>query len=89
LPANEHQAFCWIKYSVPVAVEATAAKRFLRSPRRHFRIDRSPIGQSPVGHPEKVENVIKVQEHPEHVRAANDANAVVWRPEHSQGLLDQ
>jgi hypothetical protein len=83
LPDNEHQGFCWIKYSVPVAVEATAAKHFLRSPRGHFRKDRSPTGQSHVGHPGKVENVIKVQEHPEHARAANDANAAVWHPEHS------
>jgi hypothetical protein len=59
MPANEHQAFCWIKYSVPAAVEATAAKHFLRSPRGHFRKDRSPTGQSHTGCPRQVENVIR------------------------------
>jgi hypothetical protein len=36
-----------------------------------------------------MENVITVQEHPEHVRTANDANTAVWRPEQSQGLLER
>jgi hypothetical protein len=70
------------------AVEAMACKHFLRSPRGHLRKDRSPAGQSHIGRPRQVENVITVQEHREHVRTADDANAAVWRPE-SQGLLER
>jgi hypothetical protein len=70
------------------AVEAMACKHFLRSPRGHLRKDRSPTGQSHIGRPRQMENVITVQEHREHVRTADDANAAVWRPE-SQGLLER
>src|ERR1019366_8630686 len=69
------------------AVEAMACKHFLRSPRGHLRKDRSPAGQSHIGRPRQVENVITVQKHPENVCTANDANAAVRRPEQSQGLL--
>src|ERR1700737_4334999 len=64
-------------------------KHFLRSPCGHFRKDRLPTWQSHTGRPRQVENVITVQEHPEHVCTANDASAAVWRPEHSHGFLER
>jgi hypothetical protein len=36
-----------------------------------------------------MENVIAVQEHPEHIRSADNADAAVWHPERSQGLLER
>ena len=66
-----------------------ACKHFLRSLHRHPRKDRSPTGQSHIGRLRQVENVIAVQEQPEHVGTANDTDAAVWRPECSQGLLER
>jgi hypothetical protein len=71
------------------AVEAVGCEHLLRSPRGYLRKDRAATGQSHIRRPRQVENVITVQEHPEHLRTPNDANDTVWRPEHSQGFLER
>ena len=57
-----------------------ACKHFLRSLHRHPRKDRSPTGQSHIGRLRQVENVIAVQEQPEHVGTANDTDAASGAP---------
>ena len=80
---------CRIKHLALTLVEAIACQHFLRSPRWHVWKDRSPTGQSHIGRPRQVENVIAVQEHCKNIRAANDANSAIRLPEHSQGLLER
>src|SRR5271169_6856763 len=78
-PANDRQAFCRIKHLLLAPVEAVGCKHLLRSPRGHLRKDRSATRQSHIRRPRQVENVITVQENPEHLRTPNHANDTVWR----------
>ena len=89
MPANDRHAFCRIKHLPFAAVEPITCKHFLWSPRGHVGKDWSAIGHSHPGRPRQIENVITVQEHPEHVRAADYANAAIWHPESNQGLLER
>jgi len=89
VPANNRHVFCRIKHLPLAAVEPIACKHFLWSPRGYVGKDRAAIGLSHPGRPRQIENVITVQKHPEHVRAADDANAAISHPESNQGLLER
>src|SRR5476651_602010 len=66
-----------------------AFKYLLRRLCRHLGKDRPATGQPHAGRPRQVENVITIQKKPEHFRAADDANAGVWRPQRGQGLFER
>lgn len=77
---NDRQAYLRIKYLLLSAVEPVACKYFLWSLRGHPGENWSAPGQPHTGRPRQVENVITVQEEPEHFRSADDANAAVRQP---------
>src|SRR6202008_4541138 len=89
LPTDDRQAMRRIKHNLRPAVQATAGKHVLGSQPRHTGKHRPPTRQSHAGRAGQVKNIVAVQEHREHVGAANDANAARRGIERGQGLLER
>src|ERR1700680_3871718 len=88
LPTNDHQAFCRISYLPLAGDEAVDRQHFLWSLIGHSGKYRPSAGQPQTERPRQVEKIITNEEHPEHVRTTNDANAGIWRPERCQGFFE-
>ncbi|HEV8014925.1 MAG TPA: hypothetical protein VGP48_05310 [Stellaceae bacterium] len=88
MPADDRQANRRIEHLSLARIEAVACQHLFRRTRGYVGKHRPTAGQSHAGRTRQVKDVVPIQEQPEHVRAADDANAGFLRAEGGKGLLE-
>ena len=89
VPFNNRHAIFHVKQLGRPRFQPMLCKHILWRSRRHLGKDRSTAGQMYAGRARQKEDVITIQKYSEHLRSTDNANAVIRRPQHCQGLLQR
>ena len=87
MPLNNRHGIFYVEQLRRSGLQPMSCKHILRSSCRHLGKYWSTAGQVNAGRARQKEDVITVQKYSEHLRSANNSNAVIRFSQHCQGLL--